>query len=316
MTQLVSNSFEVRVPASTANLGAGFDCLGLALELYLNVRATVLSKPGARTLARTSGIRGSSQLPTAPEENLILRAMRHTSEREGFELPPLRLAVQNQIPMASGLGSSAAAAAAGVALAFRIGGRLFSRESVLRRAAEMEGHADNVAASIFGGLVVTLPLSNGTTVALQKRWPKMIRLIAVTPALALETRKSRAVLPASVPFADAVHNLQRVALFVAAIEERRYDLIWDAMQDRLHQAHRQQLIPGLAEILAMSRLPGLLGLALSGAGPSVVALATDRYDEIGKTIAGHFERHGVSASIRKLEAAQEGLAVTEKRSRR
>lgn len=329
MTPSPRKSFEVSVPASTANLGAGFDCLGLALELFLKVRATVLSKPGARTLARSSGVRGSSQLPSAPEQNLILRAMRHTADREGFELPPLRLAVQNQIPVASGLGSSAAATAAGIALAFAVAGRSPRREStymsgfvstnpetLLRHAAAVEGHADNVAASIFGGLVVTLPLWDGAVVAVHKRWPKMIRVIAATPTLTLETKKSRSVLPDSVPLADAVHNLQRSALFVAAIEERRYDLLWDAMQDRLHQSHRQRLIPGLPDVLAMPRMPGLLGLALSGAGPSVIALATDRYDEIGKAIASRFEQHGLACSIRKLEAAQEGLAVTETRSRR
>jgi homoserine kinase len=329
MTHPPRKSFEVRVPASTANLGAGFDCLGLALELFLKVRATVLSKPGARTLARTRGVRGSSLLPSAPEQNLILRAMRHTADREGFELPPLRLAVQNQIPVTAGLGSSASATVAGVALAFAVAGRPARREStymsgiastnpatLLRHAAAVEGHADNVAASIFGGLVVTLPLWDGSIVGLHKRWPKMIRIIAVTPEITLETKKSRAVLPDSVPLADATHNLQRSALFVAAIEERRYDLLWDAMQDRLHQPHRQRLIPGLPEVLAMPRMPGLLGIALSGAGPSVVALATDRYDEIAKAIASRFEHHGLACSIRKLEAAQEGLAVRETRSRK
>jgi homoserine kinase len=316
MTQPPPTSIEVRVPASTANLGAGFDCLGLALELYLNVRATMLSKPGARTLARSSGIRGSSLLPTAPEENLILRAMRHTAEKEGLSLPPIRLAVQNQIPMASGLGSSAAATIAGVALAFGVTSRAVPRESALRYAAEIEGHADNVGAALFGGLVVTLPLPDGNVIAVHKRWPKMIRITAVTPVLTLETKKSRAVLPNTVQLTDAVHNLQRSALFVAAVEERRYDLIWDAMQDRLHQPHRQRLVPGLSDILAMPRIPGLLGLALSGAGPSVVALTMDRQAEIGRAIAAHFERHGLASTIWNLEAAQEGLAVTEKHSRR
>jgi homoserine kinase len=315
MSQSPNTCIEVRVPASTANLGAGFDCLGLALELYLSVRATVLSKPGAKTLARSRGIRGSSNLPSAPEENLILRAMRHTAEKEGLSLPPVRLAVQNQIPMASGLGSSAAATIAGVALAFGVTSRAVPREEALRYAAEIEGHADNVGAALFGGLVVTLPRSDGTVVAVRKPWPKMIRVTAVTPVLTLETKKSRAVLPEIVPLKDAVHNLQRSALFVAAIEERRYDLIWDAMQDRLHQPHRQRLIPGLSEALAMPRVPGLLGLALSGAGPSIVALTMDRHAEIGHAIAAHFERHDIASTIWRLEAAQEGLAVTEKRAR-
>jgi homoserine kinase len=115
---------------------------------------------------------------------------------------------------------------------------------------------------------------------------------------------------------DAVGNLQRSALFVAAIETRRYDLIWDAMQDRLHQSYRQKLIPGLAEVLAMPQVPGLQGLALSGAGPSVVALATAGFDEIGRAIAARFERAGLAATIRFLEVAQDGVSILENRPRR
>ena len=305
-------SFEVRVPGSTANLGAGFDCLGLALEIYLSVRATVLAEPGARTLARSRGVRGTSDLPSTPDQNLIFRAMRHTAEREGFALPRARLAVQNEIPVAGGLGSSAAATVAGITLGFTVAGRPIPKDTVLRYATEMEGHPDNVAAALLGGLVVTLTRADGSVVAIRKRWPKVIRVIVVTPSVALETKKSRGVLPQNVSRADAVHNLQRSALFVAALEDRRYDLLWDAMQDRLHQAARQSLIPGLADVLALPRMPGLLGVALSGAGPSVVALATERFDEIGKTVARCFERHGPAPTIRNLEAAQEGIASSQK----
>jgi homoserine kinase len=312
MTSTRQTSHEVSVPASTANMGAGFDCLGLALEMYLRVRATLLSKPGGRTLARSRGVQGTSNLPSDPDENLIFRAMRHTAQREGFELPRVRLAVQNEIPVAGGLGSSAAATVAGVALGFIVTGRPVAKEIVLRYAAEMEGHADNVAASVYGGLVVTFTRNDGSVVAVRKRWPKVIRTIIVTPNMALETKKSRAVLPQMVSREDAVHNLQRSALFVAALEERRYDLIWDAMQDRLHQIPRKPLIPGLGEILALPRMTGLLGVALSGAGPSVVALATERFNEIGKTIARCFERHGLEPTVRQLEAQQEGLTSTQK----
>jgi homoserine kinase len=309
-------SFDVRVPASTANLGAGFDCLGLALEIYLNVRATVISKPGGRAVARSRGATGSSRLPSAPERNLIFRAMRHAAEREGLRLPPVRLAVQNDIPVASGLGSSAAATVAGVVLGFAVIRREVSRDTALQYAAEVEGHADNVAASLLGALVVTFGRPDGSIEAVRKRWPKMIRIVAVTPGYALETGQSRSVLPETVAFSDAVHNVQRTALFLAALEERRYDLLWDAMQDRLHQGYRQSLMPGLNEVLAIPRVPGLLGIALSGAGPSVIAVATDRFDAIGNEIAGRFARHGIKASFRTLEVAQEGFTTSEKRLRR
>ncbi len=312
MTASRQPSFEVRVPASTANMGAGFDCLGLALEMYLSVRATLLSQPGARTRARSSGVRGTSALPKDPDQNLIFRAMRLAAEREGFDLPRVRLAVQNQIPVAGGLGSSAAAAVAGVALGYLVTGRPVPKDAVLRYATEMEGHPDNVAAALLGGFVITFTRPDGSVAALRKRWPKVIRVIVVTPDVELETKKSRAVLLPSIPRADAVFNLQRSALFVAALEDRRYDLIWDAMQDRLHQGQRQTLIPGLSEVFALPRIPGLLGIALSGAGPSVLALATERIDEIGKAIAACFGRHGLSPMIRNLEAAQEGLNSSQK----
>jgi homoserine kinase len=307
MTSARRNSFEVRVPASTANLGAGFDCLGLALNLHLTVRATVLSEPGAQTQVRIRGVSGSSRIPLMPEENLILRAMRHTAERERLRLPAVRLAVQNEIPVGSGLGSSAAAVVAGIALGFALCGKKILENAALRYGAEIEQHADNIGAAYLGGFVLTLVRADGSVVAIRMRWPKDIRAVVVTPVQPLETARSRAVLPKTVERADAVHNLQRAALLVAALKERRYDLIWDAMQDRLHQPYRLSLIPGLDDILTMPRMPGLLGIALSGAGPSVVALATEKFDEIGKAIAERFRRNKLTAKIRSLAIAEEGV---------
>ncbi|MGA8223997.1 MAG: homoserine kinase [Candidatus Acidiferrales bacterium] len=305
------STFEVRVPASTANLGAGFDCFGLALQLYLAVRATVLSGSGNRSQVRSRGAKGSSLLARVPEENLIFRAMKYAAEGESFSLPPVRLAVHNAIPVAAGLGSSAAAVVAGVALAFAVAGRTPSTASGLRYATELEGHADNAAAAFLGGLVVTAARADGTVLVVRKAWPKEIRIVAVTPDLALETKKARAVLPSRVSREDAVYNLQRSALLIAALEEKRFDLLWDAMHDRLHQSCRGPLIPGLAGILQMPRAPGLLGIALSGSGPSVIALATDHFDEIGESIAGQFERHRLAVTIRCLDVSPDGHTLKE-----
>jgi homoserine kinase len=304
-------AIEVRVPASTANLGAGFDCFGLALQLHLTVRATVLSGAGNRSQVRSRGAKGTSLLARVPEENLIFRAMQHAAEREGFSLPPVRLAVHNAIPVAGGLGSSAAAIVAGISLAFAVASRTMSIASALRYATELEGHADNAAAALLGGLVVTATRPDGAVLVVRKAWPKEIRIVAVTPDLSLETKKARAVLPASVSREDAVHNLQRSALLIAALEEKRFDLLGDALQDRLHQSCRAHLIPGLASVLQMPHAPGLLGIALSGSGPSVIALATDHFEAIGKSIAHHFERHGLAATIRCLEVSSDGHTIPE-----
>lgn len=306
-------SLEVRVPASTANLGAGFDCFGLALDLYLSVRVSVLpSDSSAKSRVRSRGARGSLLLTRDPEQNLILRAMHHAAAREHFEFPPVSLAVHNAIPVASGLGSSAAAIIAGICLAFGIAGRAMNEDSALRYAAEIEGHADNVAAALMGGLVVTSVRPDGSVIVIRKKWPREIRIVAVSPDLELNTTGSRAVLPQMVRREDAIHNLQRSALFIAALEERRFDLLWDAMQDMLHQYCRQHLIPGLAGILSQPRSPGLLGIVLSGAGPSVVALATENFDEIGKSIAAYFENAGLSATIRCLSVPDHGSTTTAK----
>jgi homoserine kinase len=282
------------------------------LKLYLTVQATLQSGWDACTIVRSSGVPGSSDLPSAPDENLILRAMRHAADRENFKLPPMHLTVRNEIPIGGGLGSSAAAIVAGITLAFAVCGRKMPEQTALRLAADLEKHTDNLSAALLGGLVVSFALDGGNVVALRKKWPREIRVIAVTPKMSLATDASRAALPKTIEHADAVHNLQRSALLLAALEAGRYDLIWDAMQDRLHHSYRQALIPGLADALSIPRMPGLLGVALSGAGPSVVALATANFKKIGSELARQFQRNGPKVTIRNLEVDQKRLHVTRK----
>lgn len=292
------------MPASTANLGPGFDCIGLALKLYLTVRARVV--PGA---SEGCGLRiraeGAEELPSN-EDNLIFRAMRFTAEREGLSLPSLELDVDNELPLARGLGSSAAAIVAGITLASLVCDRELSAETVLRYATEMEGHPDNVAAAYLGGLVVSCVRPDGNVLAVKRSWPSELKVVVISPEAFLKTAETRSVLPVNVRREEAIFNLQRVALFVAALEAGAYDFLWDAMQDRLHQAHRQSLVPGLAEALATPPQPGLVGIALSGSGPSVVALARDRLSEIGEGIAENFRRRDVPAKVRVLEVDHEG----------
>jgi homoserine kinase len=302
-------SFKVRVPASTANLGCGFDCLALALDLHLTVRATVLANSAEKSSAHITGIEGSSELPTAPENNLMLRAMRHTADREKFSLPTLRLDAQNEIPLGGGLGSSAAAVVAGVVLAYKVANKKVTQNMLLQRAAEIEGHADNAAAALFGGLVVAMSRDDKTFDAIHLKWPRKIRAVVVTPHRSLDTKSSRAALPNLIALKDAVHNLQRSAVFVAALASRRYELLWDAMRDRLHQPYRYSLVPGLEEILTMEKPSGVLGIALSGAGPSVLVLATEKSKEAGDLVAGQFKKSGLASTVRILKAAQKGLQI-------
>lgn len=306
----VAGTFAVRVPCSTSNLGAGFDCFGLALRLYLDVRATVAEEGAPACVVECTGEGGSDQLPRTGD-NLIFRAMRFAAEREGFGLPPVRLVARNEIPLGRGLGSSAAAIVAGLALAFALGGRVLEDAALLRYAAELEGHADNVAASLGGGFVTTCVKTGGEVVAVKRRWPSDVKVVVVSPEVSLETERARAALPARVAHEDAVYNLQRAALFGAALEAGDDELIREAMHDRLHQPHRRDLVPGLAAALDTKRRPGLVGLALSGAGPSVVALARANFEEIGEAVAEGFRVAGVAARARVLKVDEEGLRVGE-----
>lgn len=296
---------KIRVPASTSNLGPGFDCFGLALKLYLTVNATSIPDATEPCRVTTTGAKENEVLPRNAV-NLIYRAMSFAAQREGVSLPPVELTVHNEIPLASGLGSSAAAIVAGIKLSALLTGKSISDQSILDYATEFEGHPDNVAASLFGGFLASGIRADGTVLSMKFDWPEQIRLVVVSPHSQLPTHVARAALPRTVPRIDAVHNLQRTALFTAAIAQQRYDLLWDAMRDRLHQPHRESLVPGLAEALALPRMPGLLGIALSGAGPSIVALVDDNEDEIGARIAGCFKTRNIDSTIRTLDVDNEG----------
>jgi homoserine kinase len=180
----------------------------------------------------------------------------------------------------------------------------------LRYALEIEGHADNVAAAYYGGWVVSCVKPDGAVLAVKRSWPQDLKVVVVSPEAFLNTSETRSALTGTVDRADAVHNLQRVALFGAAVEAGEYDLLWEAMQDRMHQPQRQLLVPGLAEALATKQQAGLMGLALSGSGPSVIALAVGRLPEIGEAIAGCFRDHGIPTTTRFLEVDLEGWKAT------
>jgi len=299
-------TIETRVPASTSNLGPGFDCFGLALKLYLTVRATPTPDSSIPCRVTTTGAPENEALPTN-STNLIYRAMSFAARRESISLPPLELGVHNEIPLASGLGSSAAAIVAGIKLASLITGRNIPDQTIQNYATEFEGHPDNVTASLYGGFVGSCVRNDGTVVTTKLNWPDHIRIVVVSPRSQLPTHVARAALPRTISREDAVHNLQRTALFVSALAQQRYDLLWEAMRDRLHQPHRESLVPGLAEALALPQMKGLLGIALSGAGPSIVALVDGNEDEIGDRLASCFRAHKIESTIRILEADNDGV---------
>lgn len=302
-------SATLRVPASTSNLGSAFDAVGLALDLYLTVEVTELDGGPSRLEFRG---RDAALVPS-DESNLIWRAMETVAAGRGKTLPPFALRVDNEIPITRGLGSSATAALAAVAAADFLARLDLGRDQVLAAGTALEGHPDNVAPALLGGLVASI--SGDPILTARTEFPGAWTIVAVIPDFELETRRGRAALPSEVPHRDAVYNVQRAAFLMTQLALGRKEGIREAMRDRLHQPYRAPLVPGLDEILELEA-EGLLGVALSGAGPTVVAFADGRAEEIGATVRSIFARRGIDSAIRSMRADNRGLVRTEGRKRR
>jgi homoserine kinase len=295
---------EITVPASTSNLGASFDTCGLALALYLKV-AVEESENGFEVIATGEG---ASIIPR-DESNLICRVAHAVSEKRGKRIGGARLFVDNQIPLARGLGSSSAAIVAGISLYEILAGEQLSTDDFFSYAMGFEEHGDNLAPSLLGGLVVAciVERAGGTRslVTVKRAWPEEVKIILAIPEFEMETARMRAALPQSLPLADAVFNVQRAALLQAAISEKRFELMGEALRDRLHQPYRAPLAPGLEAALKLNeeagQRRGLLGVALSGAGSTVAAYITENGDEIADALRAPFEAAGLRA--RTLEVA-------------
>lgn len=284
---------QILVPGSTSNLGPGFDCLSLALRIYL--RLTILD-------TRDDGRRAVAWRFTDPgfeDENFVERGYRALADAHGGPLPSLEVEVSSEIPVKAGLGSSAAALVAGLRLFDLVAGPV-PVDRLVSVAARLEGHPDNTSASLLGGLVVSARIDDDRSVARALPWPPHWRVVVATPALALPTAVARAALPASVPHGDAVFNVQRVALLLEAVRRADADLMRAALADRLHQPYRAPLVPGLAEATAWSDA-ALLGVALSGAGPSLAAFVTDAGAGTIERFEALYRRLGLAATVRLLE---------------
>lgn len=258
----------LRLPATSANLGPGFDALGLAMALYLTIDAVEAETFAIRATGRNADLCGDAA------NSLIFSTYRSVLAANGKEAAPLHLELNNQIPLGMGCGSSAAALLAGVLLANHFGQLNWTGQQILEEACRREGHPDNVAACFLGGM--TASADDGTriitaTCGQNLNW----KLLVALPSASLATEKARALLPATYSRADAVTNVQNTALLVSAFALNRGDLLQAAMQDRIHQPYRMEACPLLPRLLPLSGTPGVLGVALSGAGPSVLVIAEE-----------------------------------------
>lgn len=344
----------IKVPCSSANIGPGFDVIGLALSIFLEVSVQVTKKERSEHSLNCrityEGV-GASSVPLIAEDNLITRTAVYVLRCHGIRAFPCEthVHIKNPIPLGRGLGSSGAAIVAGVNLANEVGNLGLSKARMLDYCLMEERHPDNVAAALYGGFVGTylnelspedterleIPLSEvlpepagGVDTGLRPpeppfnighfkkfKWAPEIKCICIIPQFEVSTAKARGVLPDTYSRKDAIFNMQRLALLTSALGESPpdADMIYTAMQDKLHQPYRQGLIPGLTQILQSvtpQSHPGLLGICLSGAGPTILALATENFDSIANHLLAEFKKEGITCDWRLLQPAEEGTTVT------
>lgn len=294
---------QVRVPASSANLGPGFDCLGLALGIYLTCRF----QRAARLAIRVSG-RDAAQI-SAGDDNLIWRTALAVANDVGETLPPIALDIENNIPLGKGLGSSAAALTAGVVMADHLLGLNWKPHRILDAAAKIEGHPDNVAACVLGSIVASATDIGGAVRAVRVELPPSYGVAVVVPDFVLPTTESRHVLPQTYSKADAVFNVQRSALLIAALATGTTSAFPAALEDRMHQPYRYSLVPGLQEMVNL-RAPGLLGCALSGAGPSILVFYERGHEQVCDLIRQIFALHGRKSETLCVPIARDGYELS------
>ncbi len=298
----------VRVPATAANLGPGFDCLGMALGLYNIVTAEAAP---SRLTVRIIG-EGEDALPRGAE-NQVLRAMRAVFRRVGRQLTGLSLELQNAIPVARGLGSSAAATVAGLVAANSLCGEALSRDQILALAIQLEGHPDNVAPAFLGGMVVVVQ-ETGRAIYAHVPVPAGLKAALFVPDFAMLTKEARRVLPRRVERADAVYNIGRAALLVAALTQGRLELLDVATRDRLHQPYREALFPAMPRLFGAAREAGALGVFLSGAGSTVLALCQENAEGVTQAMATAAREAGIGGRLLVIPLSPQGTESTLVRS--
>lgn len=291
-----------RVPATSANLGSGFDCLGLALELHNDVALI----PDTSFRVEIHG-EGADSLPR-DRSNLVARTVARYFDLIGVPTPHFSLQLTNRIPLTGGLGSSSTALVGALLAANTLAGERLSRDELLELASELEGHPDNVAPAMLGGLILTVP-DAGKLHAVPLPVPSGLSAVLFLPRFSTSTREARRLLPARVPRADAIYNLGRSALFVAAMTTGRLDLLRIACQDRLHQTYRQVLFPSMFRLFDAVLEAGALAVWLSGSGSALLALANGNEEAVAAAFECAAHANGVAGHTRVVGLATEGARI-------
>jgi homoserine kinase len=295
--------FSVKVPASTSNLGCGFDTFGLALSLYNEF----FFERSDRFIVE---IEGEGRHLPKDENNLLLKAYLKACEYFGKDPKPTRVVQKNRIPTGRGLGSSATAIIGGITAFEVLHGEKLSQEKKLKLSLSMEPHPDNLFPALLGGFVISL-WDGERLIYTKLDFPEDIKVVVAVPDFELSTSMARSVLEQNVSLSDAVNNIQRASLMVACLCNKEYHLLKEAVKDRLHQPYRAKLIPGFFKVIDRAYQEGALAVFLSGAGPSVASFSNRNFENIGKAMVRAFEEEGITAKYLLLDVDQEGAKVYE-----
>lgn len=306
----------VKVPATTANIGSGFDCLGMALPLYntITIEETVLPGTGIEiNVINDNTTEDDLFMEHIPmdENSIIYKAVELLYNSIGQSPSELKITVQSQIPIARGLGSSASVIVGGLLAANELLGHPADEVALLSIATEVEGHPDNVTPAIVGGLVLSSQEDDGSILYRKLEWPDEWAITVCIPDYELSTDISRSVLPEEVPMADAVFNAKRLGMFIQAVNTKDAELMKYALQDRLHQPYRMKLVPGLEQIMEnLKHEDNVLGCVLSGAGPSILIISQkNNIDKIKSIVKETWESLNVKVNIMTLPVEPNGAQI-------
>ncbi len=295
----------VEVPATTANIGPGFDCLGAALRLDNHFELRVIEGGGERFELIIEGPEGA-HLRGGPD-NLVYRSAQRVWREAGLDPVALEARVQLAVPPARGLGSSATAIVAGLIGANALVGEPLSREKLLELAIDIEGHPDNVVPSLLGGLCLTARAASHRWRVVRCEWSEAVKAVVAIPTIRLSTSEARRAMPRSIPISDAVMNLGALTLLLQGLRTGNGDLIADGMHDRIHEPYRWGLIQGGRSVREAAMEAGAWGCVISGAGPSLLALASDSCAQaVGEAMTRAWDAEGVSSHSAVLDLQERG----------
>lgn len=306
---MMEKTIRVRVPGTSANCGPGFDTLGVACNIYNELELTL--KHRDEMTIEIQG-EGAENIP-CDHRNIVWRSIQLLLKKAHLEdeFQGAHIRMKNCIPLSRGLGSSAAAIVAGLKAANVLVGNRFSRREILQMATDIEGHPDNVAPAIFGGFTISV-VHDGHPECFSFV-PKMdLKLVVAVPKFPLSTRSARNVLPKQVPLKDAVFNVSRAALLVAALSRGNTRFLAHAFEDALHQPYRAKLIPGMYDVFQAAKEAGALGASMSGAGPCLIAFSLAHGDEVGRAMVDAFKKHTIEANYLLLDIDTRGVCIIKK----